>query len=429
MIKKAVLSYDDQSIELPVSTGTENEQAVDISKLRGQTGLITMDHGFANTGSCNSAVAFIDGERGILRYRGYNIQDLAESSNFMEVSYLLIYGELPTAQQLDAFKKNVTRHTLLHESLRKLYDAYPRDAHPMALLSAVTCSLSTFYQDSMDIFNPEHVQLSIHRLLGKITTIAAYSFKKSIGQPFIYPNNALSYAANFLNMMFSVPAEPYEVDPDIEKGLDQLFILHADHEQNCSTSTVRLVGSSHANIFAAISAGICALWGPLHGGANQEVLEMLTHIHKEGGGVKRYVDMAKDKKSNYRLMGFGHRVYKNFDPRAVILKKTCDKVLAKMGVKDPLLDIAHELEAVALSDPYFIEKKLYPNVDFYSGIIYQAMGFPVDMFTVLFAIGRMPGWIAQWKEMMESKDTRIGRPRQIYTGHPERKYVPMNKRA
>ncbi len=429
MIKKAVLSYDDQSIDLPVSTGTENEQAVDISKLRGQTGLITMDHGFANTGSCNSSVAFIDGEKGILRYRGYNIQDLAENSNFMEVSYLLIYGELPTAPQLEAFKKSVTRHTLLHESLRKLYDAYPRDAHPMALLSAVTCSLSTFYQDSMDVFNPEHVQLSIHRLLGKITTIAAYSFKKSIGQPFIYPNNALSYAANFLNMMFSVPAEPYEVDPDIEKGLDQLFILHADHEQNCSTSTVRLVGSSHANIFAAISAGICALWGPLHGGANQEVLEMLTHIHQEGGGVKRYVEMAKDKKSNYRLMGFGHRVYKNFDPRAVILKKTCDTILGKMGIKDPLLDIAHELEEVALSDPYFIEKKLYPNVDFYSGIIYQAMGFPVDMFTVLFAIGRMPGWIAQWKEMMESKDTRIGRPRQIYTGHPERKYVPMNKRA
>lgn len=429
MIKKAVLSYDDQSIDLPVSTGTENEQAVDISKLRGQTGLITMDHGFANTGSCNSSVAFIDGEKGILRYRGYNIQDLAENSNFMEVSYLLIYGELPTAPQLEAFKKSVTRHTLLHESLRKLYDAYPRDAHPMALLSAVTCSLSTFYQDSMDVFNPEHVQLSIHRLLGKITTIAAYSFKKSIGQPFIYPNNALSYAANFLNMMFSVPAEPYEVDPDIEKGLDQLFILHADHEQNCSTSTVRLVGSSHANIFAAISAGICALWGPLHGGANQEVLEMLTHIHQEGGGVKRYVEMAKDKKSNYRLMGFGHRVYKNFDPRAVMLKKTCDTILGKMGIKDPLLDIAHELEEVALSDPYFIEKKLYPNVDFYSGIIYQAMGFPVDMFTVLFAIGRMPGWIAQWKEMMESKDTRIGRPRQIYTGHPERKYVPMNKRA
>lgn len=429
MIKKAALIYDDKSMDLPIMTGTEKEQSIDISKLRAQTGLITMDHGYANTGACTSAVAFIDGEQGILRYRGYNIQDLAENSNFQEVSYLLIYGELPTSAQLEEFRRNITRHTMLHESLRKLYDAFPRDAHPMALLSSVVCSLSTFYQDAIDPHNPKHIELAICRLLAKITTIAAYSYKKSIGQPFIYPNNALSYAGNFLNMMFSVPAEPYEVDPDVEKALDQLFILHADHEQNCSTSTVRLVGSSHANIFASISAGICALWGPLHGGANQEVLEMLTHIHEDGGNVKKYVEMAKDKNSNYRLMGFGHRVYKNFDPRAMIIKKTCDKVLAKMGIHDPLLDIAHQLEEVALSDPYFIEKKLYPNVDFYSGIIYQAMGFPTDMFTVLFAIGRMPGWIAQWKEMMSSKDTRIGRPRQIYTGHNERKYVPMHKRG
>ncbi len=429
MVKKAQLIYDDKSMDLPLINGTENEQAVDVAKLRAQTGLITMDHGYANTGACTSAITFLDGEQGILRYRGYNIQDLCESSSFMEVSYLLIYGELPSQTQLEEFRRNITHHTMLHESLRSLYDAYPRDAHPMAILSSVVSSLSTFYQDSINPLNPAHVRVSIFRLLAKIPTIAAYSYKKSIGQPFIYPINALSYCANFLNMMFSVPAEHYEVDPDIEKALDQLFILHADHEQNCSTSTVRMVGSSHANLFAAISAGICALWGPLHGGANQEVLEMLQLIHEDGNNVKKYVDKAKDKSSDFRLMGFGHRVYKNFDPRAQIIKKTCDKVLSKMGINDPLLDIAHKLEDVALSDPYFIEKKLYPNVDFYSGIIYKAMGFPVEMFTVLFAIGRMPGWIAQWKEMMESKDTRIGRPRQIFTGHNERKYVPIHKRS
>ncbi|MBL7960705.1 citrate synthase [bacterium] len=429
MVKKAQLIYDDKSMDLPLINGTENEQAVDIAKLRAQSGLVTMDHGYANTGACTSAITFLDGEQGILRYRGYNIQDLCENSNFMEVSYLLIYGELPSPTQVEEFRNNITRHTMLHESLRSLYDAYPRDAHPMALLSSVVCSLSTFYQDAIDPLNPEHVKISIFRLLAKIPTIAAYSYKKSIGQPFIYPINALSYCANFLNMMFSVPAEHYEVDPDIEKALDLLFILHADHEQNCSTSTVRMVGSSHANMFAAISAGICALWGPLHGGANQEVLEMLQLIYNDGNNVKKYVEKAKDKNSNFRLMGFGHRVYKNFDPRAQIIKKTCDKVLSKMGINDPLLDIAHQLEEVALKDPYFVEKKLYPNVDFYSGIIYKAMGFPVEMFTVLFAIGRMPGWIAQWKEMMESKDTRIGRPRQIYTGQNQRKYVPIHKRS
>ncbi len=429
MVKKATLQYDDKSIDFPIVTGSENEQAMDIGKLRGSTNLITMDHGYGNTGACSSHITFLDGENGILRYRGYNIQDLCENSNFSEVSYLLINGELPSASQIEAWNRNITRHTMLHESVTKLYDAYPRDAHPMALLSSVVCSLSTFYQDSIDPLNKEHVNISIFRLLAKIPTIASYAFKKSIGQPFIYPKNSLSYCANFLNMMFSVPAEPYEVDPEIEKALDLLFILHADHEQNCSTSTVRMVGSSQANIFAAISAGICALWGPLHGGANQEVIEMLKAIEADGGDVKKYVEKAKDKNSHFRLMGFGHRVYKNFDPRATIIKRTCDKVLSKMGINDPLLDIAHQLEEVALKDPYFIEKKLYPNVDFYSGIIYKAMGIPMDMFTVLFAIGRMPGWIAQWKEMMESKDTRIGRPRQIYTGSPERPFVPIHKRG
>ncbi len=428
MTTKATLHYDDKTLDLPVMTGSEQEQSVDIGKLRAATGLITLDPGYGNTGACTSAITFIDGDKGILRYRGYDIQDLCEHSNFQEVSYLLIHGELPTQSQLETFRHHITRHTMLHESLRKLYDAYPRDAHPMALLSAVVCSLSTFYQDSSDPLNKDHVAVSIYRLLAKIPTIAAYSYKKSIGQPMLYPKNALSYCANFLRLMFAVPAEPYEVDPDIERALDQLFILHADHEQNCSTSTVRLVGSSHANLFAAISAGICALWGPLHGGANQEVLEMLMQIHEDGGNVQKYVDKAKDKNSNYRLMGFGHRVYKNFDPRAQIIKKTCDRVLAKLGINDPLLDIAHKLEDVALKDPYFVEKKLYPNVDFYSGIIYRAMKFPVDMFTVMFAIGRMPGWIAQWKEMMESKETKIGRPRQVYTGHAQRPYVPLHKR-
>ncbi|MCB0832126.1 MAG: citrate synthase [Bacteroidetes bacterium] len=428
MVKKAQLTYDDKSLDLPLITGSENEQAIDISKLRSSTGLITMDNGFGNTGACSSSITFLDGEKGILRYRGYNIQDLCEHASFMEVSFLLLYGELPSVKQLEQFSHDITKHTMLHESLRKLYDAYPRDAHPMALMSAIACSLSTFYQDSSDPLNPDHIKVTIFRMLAKIPTIAAYAFKKSIGQPMIYPNNSLSYCANFLNMMFSVPAEPYEVDPDIEKALDQLFILHADHEQNCSTSTVRMVGSSHANLFAAISAGICALWGPLHGGANQEVLQMLKHIHEDGNDVKKYIDKAKDKTSNFRLMGFGHRVYKNFDPRAQIIKKTCDRVLSKLNINDPLLDIAHQLEEAALKDPYFIEKKLYPNVDFYSGIIYKAIGFPVEMFTVLFAIGRLPGWIAQWKEMMESKETRIGRPRQIYTGPNERKFLPMHKR-
>ena len=424
----ADINLNGNTVKCDVIEGTEGEHAINVMQLRKETGFITYDPGFGNTGSCSSAITFIDGEKGILRYRGYNIEELAAKSSFMEVSYLLIYGELPTKHELTNFIKGIKQHTMLHESLRKLYDAYPRDAHPMALLSAVTTSLSTFYQDSMDPQNPEHVELSMNRLLAKIPTIAAYSYKKSIGQPFIYPKNSLTYCENFLNMMFSVPPEDYEIDPDIVKALDLLFILHADHEQNCSTSTVRIVGSSQANLFAAISAGICALWGPLHGGANQAVLQMLMRINQDGRNVKKYVEMAKDKDSTFRLMGFGHRVYKNFDPRATIIKKTCDQILSKLGVSDPLLDIAIELEKVALEDPYFIEKKLYPNVDFYSGIIYRAIKFPVNMFTVQFALGRMPGWIAQWKEMMESSETRIGRPRQIYTGHTERKYVTVDKR-
>jgi citrate synthase len=428
MIKKAVLNYDDRQYDLPVITGTENEQAIDVTQLRSQTGLITHDPGFANTGACTSNITFIDGEKGILRYRGYEIQDLCEHSSFLEVAYLLIWGELPTPAQLELFRKNIIQHTMVHESLKNLYDAYPRDAHPMGLVSSVVCSLSPFYQDSIDPLNPRHVEIAIHRMIAKLPTIAAYAYKKSVGQPLMYPNNALSYTANFLNMMFSVPTEPYAVDPVVEKALDLLFIVHADHEQNCSTSTVRLVASSRTNIFASISAGICALWGPLHGGANQEVLEMLKRIQDEGGNVKKYVQMAKDKNSAFRLMGFGHRVYKNYDPRCAIVKKTCDQVLDKLGVNDPLLHIAQELEEVALHDDYFIGKKLYPNVDFYSGIIYRAMGFPTDMFTVLFAIGRIPGWIAQWKEMMSSPELKIGRPRQVYTGPTARAYVPLHKR-
>ncbi len=425
--KSAPLQLDKQTIDLPVIEGSEGEKAVDIAKLRAQTGYITYDNGYGNTGACTSEITFVDGENGILRYRGYPIEELSQKSSFLEVAYLLIHGELPNKKELDAFVEQITHHTMLHEDLRHMYEAFPRDAHPMATLSSVVCSLSTFYQDALDPGNPEHVRLSTVRLLAKLPTIAAYSHKKAIGQPLVYPNNALSYTANFLNMMFAVPSEPYEVDPEVAQALDLLLILHADHEQNCSTSTVRMVGSSHANLFASISAGICALWGPLHGGANQAVIEMLQTIHDDGGDVKKYMELVKDKDANVRLMGFGHRVYKNYDPRAKIIKAQADKILQKMGVQDPLLDIAQELEGIALEDDYFVERKLYPNVDFYSGIIYRAIGFPLNMFPVLFAIGRLPGWIAQWKEMMNSQ-TRIGRPRQIYTGARERGYVPVNKR-
>jgi citrate synthase len=428
MSEMAKLVVRGKEVELPVIEGTEHEVAIDISKLRAQTGVITLDDGYVNTGSCKSAITFIDGEKGILRYRGYNIEELAEKSTFLEVAYLLIYGELPTKDQFEAFRTKVTRHTMIHEDLKRLYDGFPKDSHPMAILSSMILTLSGYYNDQMEPLNPSHREISMIRLLAKTPTIAAYSYKKSIGQPFVYPRNSLSYIANFLNMMFSVPAEEYVVDPVVERALDILLILHADHEQNCSASTVRLVGSSRANLFAAIASGVCALWGPLHGGANQAVIEMLEMIHEDGGNVEKFINMAKDKNSPFRLMGFGHRVYKNFDPRAKIIKRTADEVLNKLGVKDPLLEIAKKLEERALNDDYFIQKKLYPNVDFYSGIIYKAIGIPKEMFTVMFAMGRMPGWIAQWKEMIEDPNTKIGRPRQIYIGATQRPYVAIDQR-
>lgn len=419
---------DQKTIELPVIIGTENEPAVDISKLRAQTGYVTLDDGYMNTGATLSSITYLDGEQGILRYRGYPIDVLAEKCDFLEVSYLLIYGELPTKEQLDKFKSALQRHTMLHEDMRSFYNGFPRDAHPMAILGSVVGALSTFYQDSLDPHDPKDIEISIHRLMAKLPTIAAYSHKKSVGQPFIYPRNNMDYCENFLQMMFAVPTEEYKVDPDFTAALNMLLIVHADHEQNCSTSTVRMVGSSDANLFASISAGICALWGPLHGGANQACVEMLEHIRADGGNVQKYVDLAKQKGSGTRLMGFGHRVYKNFDPRATLIKKMCDKLLKKRQIHDPIFDIAQELEKVALSDPYFIERKLYPNVDFYSGVIYRAMGIPVQMFTVLFAIGRLPGWIAHWKEMQDAPGKKICRPRQVYTGHVEREFVPVAQR-
>ncbi len=425
----AKLVYKNRELELPVITGTEHESAVDISKLRAATGLITMDDGYVNTGSAISAITFLDGEQGILRYRGYPIEQLAERSDFVETSYLLIYGELPTKSQLDYFKTSLERHTMLHEEMKSFYDGFPRDAHPMAILSSVVGALSTFYQDSLDPRDPRQVEVSVHRLMAKLPTIAAYSFKKSTGQPFMYPRNDLDYCRNFLYLMFGVPCETYVVDPDFAEALNLLLIVHADHEQNCSTSTVRMVGSSDANLFASISAGICALWGPLHGGANQACVEMLEDIRADGGNVKKYVELAKKKDSGFRLMGFGHRVYKNYDPRATIIKRTCDKLLSKLKIRDPIFDIAQELEAAALSDDYFIERKLYPNVDFYSGVIYRAMGIPVNMFTVLFAIGRLPGWIAHWMEMHHTPGKKICRPRQVYTGSLKRDYTPLGKRG
>jgi citrate synthase len=424
----AQLLLDGKQVELPVVVGSENERGLDISRLLASTGCITLDEGYANTGSTISQITFLDGERGILRYRGYPIEELAEHCDFLEVAHLLIYGELPTQAQLTTFRQTILRHTMLHEDMRKFFGGFPRDAHPMAILSAAVSALSTFYQDSLDPADPRQVEISIHRLLAKLPTIAAYSYKKSIGQPFIYPQNDLSYCANFLQMMFAVPCEPYDVDPDAVAALNLLLIVHADHEQNCSTSTVRMVGSSNANLFASISAGICALWGPLHGGANEAVVLMLERILAEGGDVRKFVNLAKDKKSNFRLMGFGHRVYKNFDPRCTIIKRACDKLLAKMKIRDPLFDIAQQLEEVALSDEYFIERRLYPNVDFYSGVIYRALGIPVQMFTVLFAMGRLPGWIAHWVEMHKNPNKRICRPRQIYTGPTCRPFVPLSQR-
>jgi citrate synthase len=428
MSDSAKLFYKGQEFEFPILVGTENEPAIDIAKLRSDTGLITLDSGFKNTGSTTSSITFLDGEEGILRYRGYRIEDLAEKSSFMEVAYLLIYGELPTQAQFNDFTKQITYHTLVHEDIKKILDGFPSNAHPMGVLSSLICSLSAFYPDSLNSNStPEEVNLSMVRLLAKMPTFAAWAYKNKMGHPVNYPDNSLDYCSNFLKMMFALPAERYEVDPVVAKALDALLILHADHEQNCSTSTVRMVGSSQSPIYASISAGINALWGPLHGGANQSVIEMLEAIKADGGNTKKYLDKAKDKNDPFRLMGFGHRVYKNFDPRAKIIKKAADDVLAKLGVKDPVLDIAKELEFAALNDPYFVEKKLYPNVDFYSGIIYRALGIPTDMFTVMFALGRLPGWIAQWKEMTE-KGEPIGRPRQVYTGATERDYVAMPKR-
>lgn len=425
----AKLQYKDQELELPVIVGTEQEAAIDISKLRATTGLITLDEGYVNTGATTSSITYLDGDAGILRYRGYPIEELAERCDFIEVCYLLIYGELPNAEQLHTFRDSIRMHTMIHEDMKSFYNGFPRDAHPMAILSSVVSALSTFYQDSLDPNDPRQVEISIHRLLAKLPTIAAYSYKKSIGQPFIYPANDLDYCGNFLRMMFAVPTESYEVDKDFVAALNMLLIVHADHEQNCSTSTVRIVGSSEANLFASISAGICALWGPLHGGANEAVVNMLERIIADGGDVSKHVAMAKDKSSGYRLMGFGHRVYKNFDPRARIIKAACDKLLAKHAIKDPLFDVAQQLEKVALEDEYFVKRKLYPNVDFYSGVIYRALGIPVQMFTVLFAMGRLPGWIAHWVEMHRSPTKKIGRPRQVYTGPAKRPFVPLEKRG
>lgn len=422
------LIIDGEEHEMPLLVGSEGERAVDISKLRGTTGAITLDEGFVNTGSTRSAITFLDGEKGILRYRGYPIEELAAKSDFIETAYLLIFGELPTAQQAEEFRSGIREHTMIHEDMRSFYNGFPRDAHPMAILSSVVGALSTFYQDSMDLSDKDQVEISIYRLLAKLPTIAAYSYKKSMGQPFIYPNNELNYCENFLHMMFATPARDYLVDPDFAEALNLLLIVHADHEQNCSTSTVRMVGSSNANLFASISAGIGALWGPLHGGANEACVNMLDQIAKDGGNVKKYVDMAKDKNNGFRLMGFGHRVYKNFDPRATIIRSSCDKLLKKLDLDDPLFEVAQQLQEVALEDEYFIERKLYPNVDFYSGVIYRALGIPVQMFTVLFAIGRLPGWIAHWAEMHANPGKRINRPRQVYTGKTERPFVPIEQR-
>lgn len=424
----ATLSIGDKSLTMPIVVGTENDRGIDISKLLKDTGHITLDEGYANTGATTSAITYLDGDRGILRYRGYPIEHLAEHCDFIETSYLLIHGELPNRAQLEQFRNSISHHSMLHEDMKSFYNGFPRDAHPMAILSSVVSALSTFYQDSLNPHDPKQVEISIFRLLAKLPTIAAYSYKKAFGQPFIYPDNSLDYCSNFLHMMFSVPSEKYAPDPDFVKALNLLLIVHADHEQNCSTSTVRMVGSSDANLFASISAGICALWGPLHGGANEACVNMLKQIADDGGNVKKYVDLAKDKSSHFRLMGFGHRVYKNYDPRAKIIKSACDVLLKKLNLTDPLFDVAQQLEEVALKDPYFIERKLYPNVDFYSGVIYRAMGIPVQMFTVLFAIGRLPGWIAHWVEMQQSPNSRIGRPRQVYTGPLERKIIPIEKR-
>lgn len=424
----AELTIDGKTYQLPVIEGSEGEKAVDITKLRAQTGLVTMDSGFKNTGSTTSGITFLNGEAGILRYRGYAIEDLAEHASFLEVAYLLIYGNLPNQEELSHFTSEITRRTLVNEGVKTIFDGFPVSAHPMGVMASLASSLASFYPESIDPHRtPDLVNLTIIRLLAKFPTLAAWSYKNSNGHPVNYPRNELNYVQNFMQMMFALPTYEYLIDPDIEEALNKLLILHADHEQNCSTSAVRLVGSSQASLYSSVSAGISALWGPLHGGANQQVIEMLERIHEDGGDVNKYIEKAKDKNDTFRLMGFGHRVYKNFDPRARIIKVSCDKVLKKLGISDPTLDIAKKLEEVALNDDYFVERKLYPNVDFYSGIIYRALGFPVDMFTVMFTLGRLPGWIAQWKEMREAQHP-ISRPRQIYTGSTVRDFVKLDDR-
>jgi citrate synthase len=428
MADKAQLRLGDQTIELPIIVGSEGERAIDVRSLRSQTGFITFDPGYANTGACKSSITFIDGDKGILHYRGIPIEELADKSTFLEVAYLLVYGALPKRDQLGAFVGSILRHTMIHEDFRKFYQAMPKDTHPMAALSASVGALSAFYPDSLEPRDPRLVEISVHRLIAKIITMVAYAYKRSIGQPFLYPQNHRSYVGNFLYMLFANPCEEFELDPVVEKAMDLLLILHADHEQNCSASTVRLVGSSMVNLFAAISAGINALWGPSHGGANQEVIEMLEMIRDQGVSARQFVERAKAGDPNARLMGFGHRIYKNFDPRMKIIKKACFNVLEKMGVHSRLLEIAVELEEIALKDDYFIERKLYPNVDFYSGVIYSAIGAPPNLFTAFFAVGRLPGWIAQWLELHKDPDFKIGRPRQIYTGATQSPYVPVEKR-
>jgi len=428
MSETAKIILDGKEYELPVVTGSEGEKAIDISKLRDQSGYITLDLGYKNTGATTSAITFLDGELGILRYRGYPIEQLAEKSTFIEVAYLLLYGDLPNKKELADFENQIRYHSLVHESMKHFFEFFPSNAHPMGILSAMVNSLSTFYPKSQDPHRSVSDRMrTIHRLIAKMPTLAAISYKNNQGHPYMYPDNSLGYVENFLYMMYALPTEPYKADPVVVDALNKLLILHADHEQNCSASTVRMVGSSQANLYSAVSAGIAALWGPLHGGANQEVIEMLETIRNDGGDIQKWVNKAKDKNDPFRLFGFGHRVYKNFDPRAKIIKKACDDVLRKLGVNDPVLEIAKQLEEIALKDDYFVERKLYPNVDFYSGIIYRAIGIPTRMFTVMFALGRLPGWVAQWKEMVENKEP-IGRPRQIYTGATERNYVALKDR-
>ena len=428
MNKNAELNYNGKTYSLPIIEGTEQEIAIDISRLRNDSGMITLDKGFKNTGSTKSAITFLDGEKGILRYRGYSIEELAEKSTFLEVAYLLIYGDLPTSDELDLFINEVSRHTLVHEDVKSILDGFPSKSHPMGVLSSLVSSLTAFYPKSLDPNrSTEEINGTIIRAIAKLPTLAAWSFKNRMRQPVVYPDNSLGYCENFIRMMFSLPTVNYDINPVIAKALNKLLILHADHEQNCSASTVRIVGSSHASLYASISAGIAALWGPLHGGANQAVIEMLESIREDNGDILKYVAKAKDKNDAFRLMGFGHRVYKNFDPRAKIIKKAADDVLEQLGINDPVLDIAKKLEELALKDQYFIDRGLYPNVDFYSGIIYRALGIPTDMFTVMFALGRLPGWIAQWKEMRENHEP-IGRPRQVYVGENQRSYVSITKR-